>query len=75
MIDNLIEWSGVGVCAVLTLIQTSEILQIIQAIITGISGLVVLAFTIWRWYKKASADGKITEEEIDEIIDEISDKK
>ena len=33
-----------------------------------------IAYKIWCWYKKAKADGKITGEEIEELIEENKDE-
>ena len=60
---------GTAMSAVGTAIQPSEVLQIISLVITIIGGLVTTIFAIWGWWKKASADGKISKEEVDELED------
>ena len=69
--DEIVGFGGSIFGTIMTIIQANEILQIIQAILTVIGLLVTLSYTIWKWYKKAKADGKIEEKEIDELIDEI----
>ena len=69
--DEIVGFGGSIFGTIMTIIQANEILQIIQAILTVIGLLVTLSYTIWKWYKKAKADGKIEENEIDELIDEI----
>lgn len=54
-----------------TAIQTKELFQYISLILSIICTILTIIFTIWRWYRKASADGKITEEEVDELIDSV----
>ena len=61
------------VAAVSTITQTNELLQIIQIIITCFAAAVSLAYTLWKWYKKAKADGKIDKKEQEECIDIILD--
>ena len=31
-----------------------------------------MAFTIWKWWKKAKKDGKIDDDEVDELIDKVN---
>lgn len=67
--------NGVGV--VFSAIQTNEVLSWVSWIITLIATLLSISFTIWKWWKKASSDGKISKEEIDElgdIVEDASDK-
>lgn len=63
----------------LAISQTSEVLRIIQIVLSIITFLVTLAYTIWKWYNKATddkSDGgkKITKDEVDELFDEIKDQ-
>ena len=60
---------GTAISAVGTAIQPSEVLQIISLVITIVGGLVTTAFAVYGWWKKASADGKIDKEEVDELED------
>lgn len=62
---------------VFSAIQSNEVLSIISWVLTLIATCVSIAFTLWKWWKKASADGKIDEQEIDElgtIVDGITKK-
>ena len=68
--DNL-DLVCVGVSAVSTALQTSEIFSYISLGITILSSVVCLAYRIWKWYKDAKKDGKITPEEIDTLVDVI----
>ena len=61
-----------GIGAVFSAIQTNEVLSIVSWCITILATLLSIAFNIYRWYRKASEDGKITKEEVDELIDGVS---
>ena len=86
MNEKSIGFIGTGISAVGTASQSNELLQTISLVITIIGGLITiitaLIIPLWKWWKKAKADGKITNEEIDEAkdiindgIDHIKDKK
>lgn len=65
--NNLISWVGSSICTTLGLTSTSEVEGIILLTIGIISGLVSLAYDIYLWYKKATADKKITDYELEEL--------
>lgn len=65
-------WSGTIFGTILTAIQTNEVFQYISLGLTILSTIVAIAFTIWKWWKKAHEDGKITQEEIDDLVDDIN---
>lgn len=52
-----------------TVLQTNEVFQIIQIVLTLSALAVGLAYRLWHWYKEAKKDGKITKEEIEEAVD------
>lgn len=63
-----------AIMAVTTAIQTNEYLQSIQLVICIIAGVLGIILTLWRlivMYKKAKADGKITNEERAEMAEEV----
>ena len=63
-----------AVMAVTTAIQTNEYLQTIQIVVCIIAGVIGIILTLWRllvMYKKAKADGKITNEERAEMAAEV----
>lgn len=70
--DNL-DLVCVGVSAVSTALQTSEVFSYISLGITILSSVVCLAYRIWKWYKDAKKDGKITPEEIDTLVEGVKD--
>ena len=60
------------------IVQTTEVFQLISVILGTLTGLLTLAYFIWRWWVKATADKKITKDEVDELlqgIDDIVNKK
>lgn len=79
MKNDLISWSGSLFGIIFTAIQTDQIFQYISFGLTILSTLVAIAYTIWKWYKKAKEDGTITADEIkelgDDIIEVLDDKK
>lgn len=69
MTKDGIVFGSVGLVeTVVTVSQTNEVFQTIQIIISALAGAVALAYTIWRWYKNAKKDGKITEDEVDDLF-------
>lgn len=63
------EWIGCGISSLFTMLQTNENWQLVCLILTCVSITITTAFTIYKWYKSAMADGKITKEEIEEGIE------
>ena len=68
---------GEGICgvvmAVATVLQTNEWLQNIQIVICIIAGILGIVLTLWKlinMYQLAKKDGKIDEEEKQELIDQ-----
>ena len=73
--DEVVGFGGTIFGGVMTAIQANEVLQIIQAILTVIGLLVTISYTIWKWYKKANEDGKITQDEVDELMEDLNKVK
>ena len=61
--------------AICTALQTNEILQIISLVLTIIATAFSISFTIFNWYKKAKEDGKITTEEISDLMNDLKKYK
>ena len=64
---------GNAIGIVFSAIQSNEVLSIISWVMTILATCVSIAFTLYKWWKKASADGKIDEQEIDELGDIVDD--
>lgn len=71
MKNSIIEWSCCALSALLTATQTEHVFQIIQLVLTCIGAAVAIAFTIFKWYKAAKADGKITMDELMQLGDQL----
>ena len=56
---------------VLTALQTDEVLRYVNLGLAIITSVVSIAWIVWRWYKQAKADGKITKEEVEDLIDQV----
>lgn len=68
------ELLGSGAGVILTALQTEHVFQIISLVLTILSILFSLSFTIYKWYKKAKEDGKIDEKELDELTEIVTDE-
>lgn len=73
--DELVGWGGTAFGAVMTALQAEPVLHIIQAILTIIGLLITIGYTLWKWYRKASEDGKITVDEVDGLFDDLNNIK
>ena len=71
--NDFLSWTGTAFGTILTAIQTNPIFQYISFGLTILATIISIAFTLWKWWKKASEDGKITKEEIEDLTDDISD--
>lgn len=69
----LFSWMGTGITGMLAYLSAVEIKDLITWILSIIAAVVTIAFTIWSWYKKATADGKITKDEVDDLIEDLKD--
>ena len=75
MKHNLISWVCNAMGIFLTAIQSEEIFRIISLVLTILATLTSVAFTIWNWWKKATADGKITPEEVEDLSKDLEEEK
>lgn len=73
MDNENMNYIGCGLSAILTALQTEEVFREIQLAFTIIATLVTIAFTIYKWYKRAKADNKITSEEIGDLLEDVKD--
>lgn len=73
MKTSALEWGGCGVAAVLTVVQTQAIFQIVSLILTCVTTAVTLGFTIYKWYKDSKKDGKIDSNELQQGINIVKD--
>lgn len=73
MRKNILEISGNALMYVFTFIQTKEIFEIISLVLSIIISAIILISNIIGWVKKATDDGKIDKEEIDDLVDILSE--
>lgn len=77
--DNIVYASVGAIETIVTVAQTNEVLQTVQIIISCVAGAFAIAYTIWKWYKKATSKDspggeKITKEEVGDLITDIKDE-
>ncbi len=71
---DIVAWLGTivgGTCTGVSMATMNQIIVICNLVLTIIATVVSLVYTIWKWWKKAKADGKITEDEVDELMNDI----
>lgn len=71
--EELTMLTGGIVCLTNTATQENPVLQYINLGITILVGVVTIAYTIFKWYKKAKEDGEITKDEVEELIENVGD--
>lgn len=75
MKDEAIGGTGSILSWVLTITQTNEIFALIQIIASTIVSIITIGYILYKWYKKASEDGKITKDEVEELGNELKKYK
>ena len=73
MKDNLLNILNIGLQAIFTAIQTDEVLRWISFGFTLVSVIITIAYNIWKWWRKSKEDGKISMDEVDELVDIVKD--
>lgn len=71
--NNIVSWFGTTFATIFTAIQMDELLKWISLGLTIISVIVSISYNIYKWYKRATADKRITAEEVGELIEIIND--
>lgn len=74
MAEDTIYAAGNGLVYLGAAIQPNELFKWIQLGLGILLTVIGIAYKIWCWYKKAKADGKITGDEIKELIKENKDE-
>lgn len=66
---NGVSWACSILTGVTALISTNQVFQIILMSLGILSAAVSLAYNIYVWYKKATADKKLSPKEVEELKD------
>lgn len=74
MAEDTIYGAGNALVYLGAAIQPDSLFRWIQLGLGILLTLIGIAYKIWCWYRKAKADGKITGEEIKELIEENKDE-
>lgn len=61
-----------SVCTMLAGLQVDEMLRYVNLALAVLSAVVAIAFTIWKWWHEAKKDGKITPNEVSDVLDEVT---
>lgn len=72
--NPVFSWLGTALSGMFAYLSAVELKDLISWILSIVTAVVTIAFTIWSWYRKASKDGKITKDEVDELVDNLKDK-
>lgn len=64
---------GIGLQAIFTAIQTDEVLRRISFGFTLVSVILTIAYNIYKWWRNSKKDGKISMDEVDELVDIVKD--
>lgn len=70
---NILEIFGNGIMYALSLTNTKEIFEIISLVISILISILIFVSHLVSWFKKAKQDGKIDNEELDQLIDIINE--
>lgn len=62
-----------SVCTMLAGFQVDEMLRYVNLALAVLSALVAIAFTIWKWWHEAKKDGKITPNEVNDVLDDVTE--
>lgn len=55
--------------------QANELFELIQLIVSILGTLAIVVINVWKWYNDAKKDGKITNDELDDLAHIISKKE
>ena len=62
-----------SVCTMLAGLQVDEMLRYVNLALAVLSALVAISFTVWKWWHEAKKDGKITPNEVNDVLDDVTD--
>lgn len=71
MKENVIPSVSSVVTMVAGVVSENVVVQWIMFVLGFLSFAVSIIYTLWKWYKSAKADGKISIDEIGELLSEL----
>ena len=71
--EEIATYGGNVLIYIMSAIQSNPVLQYVELVLAIITSVVLLAYRIWKWYKEAKKDGKITKEELKEGLNILSE--
>ena len=72
---TFLESGANGLMYIFTLAETNEYFKFVELILSILMTLFIIVVNVVSWYKKAKKDGKIDEEEIEELKNIVEDGK
>ena len=61
-----------SVCTMLAGLQADEMLRYVNLALAVLSAIVAITFPIWKWWHEATKDGKITPNEVNDVLDDVT---
>ena len=67
--NNNLDIATTTFSGLLTALQTDQLFQLLSFIVTILSALLGVAYRVYHWYKESKTDGKIDSNEVKKLID------
>lgn len=61
-----------SVCTMLAGLQVDEMLRYVNLALAVLSAIVAITFTIWKWWHESKKDGKITPDEVNDVLNDVT---
>ena len=62
-----------GITYFFATLQENPVFQIIEFVFAILTSLTLIAFRVWKWWNEAKKDGKISKEELEQLIGIIAE--
>lgn len=78
-LDLTVSWMGTGLSASSAVVASkiadgiNVVLQYAAILVPIVAGVITIVYTIYKWAKRAMADNKISQEEVDELMSIIGE--
>ena len=67
--NNNLDIATTNFSGLLTALQTDQLFQLLSFIVTILSALLGVAYRVYHWYNESKTDGKIDSNEVKKLID------